>query len=273
MEIKLIASDMDDTLLNSQCQISPRNEAAIKSALAQGKIFLLATGRMYVSVRPYAERLGLDVPLVTYNGALVKGSLSGKVLYEHKMTLSTANEVLAYCREKGYYLQLYVGDSILIHTENACSRMYSKISGIQTTAIGDAVYHTEEAPYKILVMTKAEEFQTVWQDFAAKFKGKLDVTSSKDNFLELMEPGINKWEAVKAVAASYGIKPEEIMCIGDSNNDVKMIANAGIGVAVGNAKDVVKNQAKIVTASNDHDGVALVIEAILTKQAVEQELH
>ena len=273
MEIKLIASDMDDTLLNSKCQISARNEAAIKSALAAGKIFLLATGRMYVSVRPYAERLGLDVPLVTYNGALVKGSLSGKVFYEQKMTLSTANEVLAYCKEKGYYLQLYVGDSILIHTENECSRMYSKISGIQTTAIGDAVYYTEEAPNKILVMTKAEEFQNVWQDFANKFKGKLDVTSSKDNFLELMEPGINKWEAVKAVAASYGVKPEEIMCIGDSNNDVKMIANAGIGVAVSNAKDAVKNHAKIVTASNDNDGVALVIEAILTKQAVEEQMH
>ena len=88
-----------------------------------------------------------------------------------------------------------------------------------------------------------------------------------------MEPGINKWEAVQSVAASYGITPEEIMCIGDSNNDVKMIANAGIGVAMGNAKDAVKNHAKIVTASNDNDGVALVIEAILTKQAVEEQLH
>ena len=273
MEIKLIASDMDDTLLNSKCQISERNERAIRQALAAGKVFLLATGRMYVSVKPYAERLGLDVPLVTYNGALVKGSLSGKVFYEHKMTLSTANEVLSYCREKGYYLQLYVGDQILIHTENACSRMYSKISGIQTTAIGDALYHTDEAPYKILVMTKANEFQAVWQDFAEQFKGKLDVTSSKDNFLELMEPGINKWEAVQSVAANYGITPEEIMCIGDSNNDVKMIAKAGIGVAMGNAKDSVKNHAKIVTASNDNDGVALVIEAILTKQAVEEQLH
>ena len=273
MEIKLIASDMDDTLLNSKCQISKRNAAAIKAALAAGKIFLFATGRMYVSVKPFAERLGLDVPLVTYNGALVKGSLSGKVFYEHKMKLSTANEVLEYCREKGYYLQLYVGDNILIHTENACSRMYSKISGIQTTAIGDAVYHTDEAPYKILLMTKVEEFQEVWQDFAQRFQGKLDVTSSKDNFLELMEPGINKWEAVKSVAASYGITPAEIMCIGDSNNDVKMIANAGIGVAVGNAKDSVKDHAKIVTASNDNDGVALVIESILTKQAVEEHLH
>lgn len=270
MEIKLIASDMDDTLLNKDCKISARNEAAIKKALAAGKIFLIATGRMYVSAQPYAERLGLDVPLVTYNGALVKGSLSGEVFYEHKMKLDTANEALAYCKEKGYYLQLYVGDSILIDTANDCSRMYTKISGIPTMAIGEAVYHTEKAPYKILVMTGADEFNEVWQQFAEKFKGKLDVTSSKDNFLELMEPGVNKWEAVKSVAASYGVQPEEIMCIGDSNNDVKMIASAGIGVAVANAKDSVKNQAKIVTASNDNDGVALVIESILTKQAVEE---
>ena len=269
MEIKLIASDMDDTLLNKDCQISPRNEAAIRKALDAGKIFLIATGRMYVSVRPYAQKLSLDVPLLTYNGDLVKGSQSGKVYIEHKMKLPTANEVLAYCREKGYYLQLYVGDSILIKQENDCSRMYTKISGIQTTAIGDALYHTDEEPYKILVMTKSEEFADVWQQFKEDFAGKLDVTSSKDNFLELMEPGVNKWEAVKSVAASYGVQPQEIMCIGDSNNDVKMIANAGIGVAVANAKDSVKQNAKIITASNNDDGVALVIESILTPQAAE----
>ena len=78
-----------------------------------------------------------------------------------------------------------------------------------------------------------------------------------------------KWEAVKSVAASYGVQPQEIMCIGDSNNDVKMIANAGIGVAVANAKDSVKQNAKIITASNNDDGVALVIESILTPQAAE----
>lgn len=267
MGIKLIASDMDDTLLNSDCQISARNAAAIKAAVAAGKIFLIATGRMYVSAQPYAERLGLDVPLVTYNGALVKGSLSGEVFYEHKMKLETANEVLAYCKEKGYYLQLYVGDSIYIRQQNDCSRMYTKISGIPTTEIGEALYHTDAAPYKILVMTKAEEFSEVWQQFAQRFAGKLDVTSSKDNFLELMEPGVNKWEAVKSVAASYGVQPQEVMCIGDSNNDIRMIANAGIGVAVANAKDSVKKQAKIITASNNDDGVAMVIESILTKQA------
>ncbi len=269
MKIKLIASDMDDTLLNKECRISERNARAIKAAIAAGKIFLIATGRMYASVRPFAEKLGLDVPLVTYNGALVKGSRSGKVFYEHKMKLETAREVLAYCKKMGYYLQFYTGDSIYIKEENEYSRMYSKISGIPTTAIGDNVFVTDEAPYKILVMSKAGEFAEMWENFAQVFQGKLDVTSSKDNFLELMEPGVNKWEAVKSVAASYGITPQEIMCIGDSNNDIKMIANAGIGVAVANAKDNVRAHAKIVTASNDNDGVALVIESILTEQAKE----
>lgn len=269
MEIKLIASDMDDTLLNSKCIISLRNEEAIKKAIAAGKIFIIATGRMYVSVRPYAEKLGLDVPLVTYNGALVKGALSGKVYYEHKMKLETANEVLDYCKKHGYYVQLYIGDKILIKQENIWSQMYTKISGVPTTSVGESLYHTDVSPYKILVMTEADEFTTVWKNFAEYFKGKLDVTSSKDNFLELMEPGINKWEAVKNVAAAYGVQPQEIMCIGDSNNDIVMIENAGIGVAVANAKDNVKDKAKIVTASNDDDGVALVIESILTKQAKE----
>lgn len=266
MKIKLIASDMDDTLLNKDCKISARNAAAIKKAVQQDIVFLIATGRMYVSARPYALDLGLDVPLVTYNGALVKESQSGKVFYEHKMKLSTAQEVLQYCKEKGYYLQVYVGDKILIKEENDFSRLYTKISGIPTTEMGEAIYSIEEAPYKILIMTESGEFEQVWQVFEEKFAGKLDVTSSKDNFLELMEPGVNKWEAVKAVAQSYGIAPEEIMCIGDSNNDIKMIKNAGIGVAVANAKDSVKDHAKIVTASNNDDGVALVIESILTKQ-------
>lgn len=262
---------MDDTLLNKDCKISERNAAAIKKAVAEGIIFLIATGRMYVSARPYALDLGLDVPLVTYNGALVKESLSGKVFYEHKMKLATACDILTYCKEKGYYLQVYIGDKILIKEENEFSRMYTKISGIPTTEVGEAIYKTAEAPYKILIMTADDEFEQVWREFAEKFAGRLDVTSSKDNFLELMEPGVNKWEAVKAVAAAYGIQPQEIMCIGDSNNDIGMIKNAGVGVAVANAKDSVKDNAKIVTASNNDDGVALVIESILTKQVHVEE--
>jgi len=266
LAIKLIASDMDDTLLNSETKLSERNAAAIRKATAAGIVFLIATGRMYVSVKPYADSLGLDVPLVTYNGALVKGSKSGKVYYEHPLKLETALELLAYCKEKGYYIQSYQGDELWVKEATEFSAEYTRISGIPATPVGERLYHPETAPYKLLAMTKPEEFQKVWQDIQQQFAGKVVVTSSRDNFLELMEPGVNKWNAVKAVAEVYGIKPEEIMCIGDSNNDLSMIENAGIGVAVANAKPAVRAAAKLVTVSNDEDGVAQVIEQVLLSE-------
>ena len=266
MAIKLIASDMDDTLLNSKTKLSERNAAAIRKAIDAGIVFLIATGRMYVSVKPYADALGLDVPLVTYNGALVKGSKSGKVYYEHPLKLETALELLAYCKEKGYYIQSYQGDELWVKEATEFSAEYTRISGIPATPVGERLYHPETAPYKLLAMTKPEEFQKVWQDIQQQFAGKVVVTSSRDDFLELMEPGVNKWNAVKAVAEVYGIKPDEIMCIGDSNNDLSMIENAGIGVAVANAKPAVRAAAKLVTVSNDEDGVAQVIEQVLLSE-------
>ena len=131
MTVKLIASDMDDTLLNSNTKLSERNAAAIHKAIAKGIVFMIATGRMYVSVKPYADALGLDVPLVTYNGALVKGSKSGKVYYEHPLKLDTALELLAYCKEKGYYIQSYQGDELWVKEETVFSAEYERISGIK----------------------------------------------------------------------------------------------------------------------------------------------
>lgn len=103
MAIKLIASDMDGTLLSSDIAISEKNKNAIHKAVDNGIVFLIATGRMYVSAQPYAEGLGLDVPLVTYNGALVEGSLSHKVYYHNPIPLETALEALAYCQEEVPY--------------------------------------------------------------------------------------------------------------------------------------------------------------------------
>ena len=266
MQIKLIASDMDDTLLNNNRQISQRNEAAIKKAIEAGIVFTLASGRMYCSMQPYAQKLGLDVPLVSYNGALVKGALSGKVYVNHPLKLETALALLDYVKQQGHYVQVYMGDKLYVKEENEYSRRYAEISGIQPIALGEDIYHITEAPNKLLLMTTSDKFEATWQDVAEKFKGKVDVTSSKDNYLELMEPGVNKWQAVKQLAESFGIKPEEIMCIGDSNNDLSMIKNAGLGVAVANAKPQVQREAKMITASNDNNGVGLAIENILTAQ-------
>ena len=255
MTVKLIASDMEDTLLNSNTKLSERNAAAIHKAIAKGIVFMIATGRMYVSVKPYADALGLDVPLVTYNGALVKGSKSGKVYYEHPLKLDTALELLAYCKEKGYYIQSYQGDELWVKEETVFSAEYERISGIKAKPAGEKLYHPEVTPYKLLAMTKPEEFQKVWQDIQQKFAGKVTVTSSRDNFLELMEPGVNKWNAVKAVAASYGIRPEEVMCIGDSNNDLPMLQHAGTARDMAKSSTQVLELADFVTTTVMDDGI------------------
>lgn len=269
MDIKLIACDMDGTLLTSDKKISQRTRDAIRKAIEAGKIFLIATGRMFISARPYAESLDLDVPLVTYNGALVKGSQSGKVFYEHKMKAETAQEVLKFCKEKGYYLQYYINDDVCVEKGNEFSEYYGRIQNIPIREVGPSLYDMKEAPYKLLVISPLEEAAQVRADFEKHFGDKLDIYNSQPNFLELMEPGINKWMAVKAVAEHYNVSAEEIMCLGDSNNDYDMVANAGIGVAVSNATDKVLNAAKIITAPNDNDGVAMALESILTEQAKE----
>ena len=270
MDIKLIACDMDGTLLTSDKKISPRTRAAIRKSIEAGKIFLIATGRMFISARPYAESLELDVPLVTYNGALVKGSQSGKVFFEHKMKSETAQEVLRFCKEKGYYLQYYINDDVCVEKGNEFSEYYGRVQNIPIREVGPELYDMQEAPYKLLVISPMEEAAKVRADFQDHFGDKLDIYNSQPNFLELMEPGINKWKAVKAVAEHFHIKAEEIMCLGDSNNDYDMVANAGVGVAVANATEKVLEAAKIITASNDNDGVALVLESFLTEQVREQ---
>lgn len=263
MSIKLIATDMDDTLLDRDFNISKRNAEAIQMAMDKGVIVMIATGRMYRSARPYALELGLEVPLVTYNGALVKTAKSGEVFYENPLPLETARKVLGYCKEHSYYIQAYVENELLVKEQNDFSRRYTRISGIPALDVGDELYNLEKAPYKLLAMTQEDEFMPVWKDVQARFTGEIEVTSSKDCFLEIMKPGVNKWRAISSVAETYGIAADEIMCLGDSNNDLSMIKNAGIGVAVANAHDNVKELADMITLSNNDNGVAVAIEKVI----------
>ena len=263
MNIKLIACDMDGTLLDDKKKISSRTAKAIAAAMEAGIMFVIATGRMYISAKPYAEQLGLDVPIVTYNGALIRGSRSGKIFYEQPIKKETAQRVLDYCKEHHYYLQFYVGDACYIKEANAYSDYYERIQTIKLNPVGDNLYSAIGEPYKILITSEPEEHDAIMEGFKEHFSEVLHITSSHPQFVELLDPAVNKWATIQKLAAQYNIQPEEIMCLGDSGNDLEMVANAGLGVAVGNAVPEVKHSAKIITASNNEDGVAMAIEYVL----------
>lgn len=262
--IELIAVDMDGTLLTDDKTITEKTKAAIHRADEAGIKVIIATGRMFEAAVFYAEELNMNVPLICFNGGQIRECISGKVLFEKLMNPDIAQEILQYCHQKGLHTQIYCNGNVYTDKLNESSHWYAKIIRRPVLEIGEKLWTEKHNTYKILAMTRTEDFAEQWLDLAQKFDGKVEITTSNTNFLEILIPGINKWDAVKNLAAQYNIKPEEIMCIGDSSNDLPMVANAGVGVAMGNASEDVKKAAKIIVADNNHDGVAEAIEPFLT---------
>lgn len=260
MTIKLVALDMDDTLLNDDRQISPRNRKAICQAVEQGVLVTIATGRMYCSARPYAEMLGIDIPLVVYNGGLVKSTQSGEVLFHQPVPLELANEVLAFFRERNWYVQTYIDDVLYVESLSEMAQAYADYAGVSAVPVGDRLYRCEQAPTKILGMASVDFVREMEAAVSEKFGDRLCTASSKAMFLEMVHPQVNKARALSFLASKYGIAQSEVMAIGDSGNDVAMLRYAGLGVAMANARPAAKDAAQVVTAGNNDDGVALAIE-------------
>lgn len=266
MAIKLVALDMDDTLLNDDRQISERNCEAIRRAADQGVLVTIATGRMYCSAQPYAQMLGIDVPLVVYNGGLVKSAQSGEVLFHQPVPVDLAKDVLAFFRERSWYVQTYIDDVLYVETLSEKAQAYADYAGVTAVPVGERLFDCEQAPTKILGMASSDFVQEMEAAVTQEFGGRLCTASSKAVFLEMVHPEVNKARALSFLAAKYGIAQAEIMAIGDSGNDVAMLRYAGLGVAMANARPTAKEAAQVVTAGNNEDGVALAIEKYVLGQ-------
>lgn len=262
-KIKMIVTDMDGTLLNNDLEISNKNCQAIRQAVDAGIIFAIATGRMFEAAVPYAQTIGINIPLITYNGAMVKESQSGKILFEQTMDENISREIFQYGKSIGLHMHGYWGGEVYTDKLDDNSRWYSMVIRKPVIEIGDNLFNIKHKTYKILGMAQPHLFRSQWNDLGCRFHNKVEITSSYPNFLEILTPGLNKWTAVKNLAQQYNIKNEEIMCIGDNHNDLSMIINAGVGVTVANASGEVKTTAKMRVASNNDDGVAEAIEVVL----------
>lgn len=256
MSVKLIAVDMDDTLLDNSIRVSPRTREVLQKAAAQGVKVTIATGRMYSSALPFARQLGLDVPLITYNGAMIKNSISGETLLHHPIDFKLAKEVLGFFKKHGWYIQSYVDDVLYVAEKDEHALHYERTAGIKSVAIGEKLYTMEQSPTKMLAMAEAGQMPVISQAANKIFGDRLNIVTSKPTYLEIVNPKANKGLALAYLADMLGIKQAEVMAIGDSNNDLDMIKYAGWGVAMGNAADTVKAEARFVTKRNDEDGVA-----------------
>lgn len=262
MTIRLVAMDLDDTLLSDDWTISPRVVTAVQKAQAQGVIMTIATGRMSISARPYAQQLGVDVPMITYHGAMIHHALSGDILFRRVIPSSVAADIVRFVSQRGIYVQIYLKDRVIATELNEWSRKYAQISSvlIEKEDLSRLLAQEPEGVEKILLMSEEEALDQLVPLLEQRYGERVHITKSKPFFLEMIERTVNKGVALAALAGHLGIAQEEVMAIGDSFNDLEMIKYAGIGVAMGNARSEIKEQANIVTTTNEEDGVAEAIE-------------
>ncbi len=263
MKYKLLALDLDDTLLNTKYDISPKNRAAIQEAVERGVLVTIATGRMFRSTLPYAQSLRIDLPLITYHGALIKKAASGEVLSHQSIPFKLAQDMLEFGEEKGLHFNLYLNDQLYVREENEHSAYYQTIASIPLQEVGrlpDFLNQQKIEPTKLTIINRDDDYLNAIQaELQQAFSPELSILQSRPYFLEVTHRKATKGQALKFLAEQEGIEREAIAAVGDSYNDVDMLQFAGLGAAVANAPEDVKKAADLVVRSNTEDGVAAFI--------------
>ncbi len=262
MAIRMVAMDLDDTLLRDDWTISSRTVKAIRAAREQGVKVTIATGRMTISAKPYVEQLGVDIPVITYHGALISQALSGEVLFRKVIPSDIARKLLGRIAERRLYAQVYLRDRVVVQEATEWTREYERISNVEIEEVnlGEVLASEPDGVEKILVMDEEPRLDAFAPGLQAVFGQDVHITKSKSFFLELTNVDVNKGVALAALARKFEIRQEEVMAVGDSLNDLEMIKYAGLGVAMGNARPEVRKIADVITGTNEEDGVAQAIE-------------
>jgi Cof subfamily protein (haloacid dehalogenase superfamily) len=253
---------MDGTMLDSDTQIPEKNRRAIADAIGRGVYVTISTGRMYKSARLFAELLGIrDVPLMCYNGSMIR-RMNGETVSHLRLDMDAARELLDVFRKRGIYVQSYIDDELYVRDfDDQKYKYYANNFGMPGQPIGDSIYTPEVPPTKLLAVTSGlNESRGLIRELSETFGKRIYVTTSNADFVEVMNPEASKGKCLRKLADILGVDMENVMAIGDGDNDAEMIKMAGVGIAMSNARDSAKQAADVIAPSNDECGVAWAIE-------------
>ncbi len=266
---KLVVCDMDGTLLNSKAEVSERTKRALKKLFEKNIHVAIATGRIYTSARVYAKYLGLVTPIIACNGGIVKDLADNRIIYDSPIRKEDCLKVFDICKQNNVYFHFYTQDVFYTEKLEMPSLKYSEWNKtlkeedrIDIRVIQDAYAHLLQKDEKIYKIQLNSNDLQLLANMREKIEEIQTITCSKSwhNNIEVMNKNVSKGNAVRHLAESLGVKREEVVCFGDNENDISMLSYAGLGIAMGNAEDVVKEQADHVTTTNDEDGVAVALE-------------
>lgn len=269
MKYKLLAIDIDDTLLPRNGVISERNKCAIRRAEEAGIYVTIATGRGFFGSSHVLKELGISRLVINYGGAMINDASTGEPFFVTELRPETVTEILELANELGLHAHLYQGDQIVYEKEHIYATMYSDHLGLPRRIepeIRSMIWHNVP---KVLIITEPEKVDSLLPYFSEKLKGRASVSASSPGFIEFNKPGANKGSALALLAEHLGFKREETAAIGDNTLDREMIEWAGLGACVEDGNKECKAAAKVITPSCREDGVAYLIENYLLTEEKE----
>ena len=260
MAIKLIALDLDGTLLTSDKKITTRTKDIIARAMARGVTVTIATGRMLRSALYFTRLLASDAPVVCCNGGYV-GRAEGAPVFARYFDPALTREFLTFAYERSWYVNWYRGLDIYAPEYRAeYFTAYRTTAGFVVHEVGDDyLRYTEDVPQFVLREMKSGVDSYV-SEVRAHFGGRLVLQQNTGTSVDINPPGINKAVGVRALADALGLTMDEVMVAGDADNDVEMLAMGAFSVVPANGLPVAKERASYVTASNDENGIAAAVE-------------
>ncbi len=270
--IRLIATDLDDTLLNADNDLSPRTQAALTAAMEAGCGVTLSSGRMLEAMLPFAERIGVNAPMLLYNGALVYDHNTDETIYAPRIPYEVALGVVRMAEAMGLYIQLYPGkgyfcDEICDHTV-----AYARQIRVEATPVHMPMSRwLEQNPrdmQKMLIIDTPEGADRAQAALREAFPHGACFLKSKPHFVEIAPENVDKGRSLARLAEHLGLAAEEVMAFGDGQNDVPMLEYAGYGYAMANACREALACTPLVAPANTEDGVAQVIERCLRERRI-----
>ncbi len=271
-QVRLLALDIDGTLVGDDLVLRDRTAEAIAAAVRRGVAVSLATGRMASSALTFARELGLVEPIVAYQGALIRAMPEsdgriGRLLVHTPLPAAVAREVVEWSRARGLDPHLNHLERFIIRADDPKAEDYSKFLGARAELVPSLREAIRHPVSKVLAVGDESLTLDAYAEARLRFAGRADVTISHPRFLEFLAPGTSKGRAVRWLARRRGIPLEQVMTIGDQRNDLEMIEVAGHGVAMPTAPAEVLAAARYVAPPVEEEGAAAMIERLVLGRA------
>jgi len=259
--VKLVALDLDGTLIGRDLVVRPRVKEAISRMTDAGVMGCIITGRMYRAAVPFARELGLTAPVVCYQGAAVIDPETNEVLRDTPLPIETVRRIIDVVEGDRMHLQLYRNDEYYCEERNRFSELYASIAGVQPVIVPSLRESFAFSPAtKAVIVTDPPEASAYVERMRQMMDGVAYVTRSYPEFVELINPAVDKGDALRFVADRVGVDLADVIAIGDSWNDAPLLRAAGFGVAMGSAPPELREVAGAMVGDVANDGVAEAIE-------------